>query len=94
MVKITDSVAVSILFTETGCLINSKDLKPQHKQEIEFLIHGEEVGDFNMSQFHSGMNLVRNKIMMDAGLIKKPYHVQDVIMFKNEMMPIMKSQWN
>lgn len=71
--EVANSVLCSVLFVETGCIINSNELKRKHKERIEFLLYGEEVGDFTIEQFREGMRRVCNDIFIDNGMIEHPY---------------------
>jgi hypothetical protein len=89
MYDITNSQAVSILFVEVGCLVKAEDLKEEHRTEIEFLLYGEEVGDFTYSEFLEGLGRVAKKIMKSVGMGKLSPTEESVrghrILFLNQM---------
>lgn len=80
------SVSASILFTETGCMVRGEDLTEQENEEIGFLIFGEEVGDFNFTQFNFGMVMVCNRIMHRTGMMTKPYTLKDMYGHRRNMV--------
>lgn len=85
MYVLEPSVSASILFTETGCMIRGKDLTDNENEEIGFLIHGEEVGDFTFTEFNFGMVMVCNRIMHRTGMMTKPYTLKDMYSHRTNM---------
>lgn len=80
------SVATSILFTETGCMVKGEDLTDEETEEIGFLVFAEEVGDVTFTQFNIGMVMICNKIMYRVGFLNNSYTYNNMKQHRKNML--------
>lgn len=94
MFDINKSAAVSILFVEVGCMVDSTQLNDEHLEELEFLVHGEEVGDFDGATYLMGLMKLAKKILKHSGMSELSPTSKSVMDHRKHYLTMMESQRN